>query len=134
VIGKRKGCGREAGSEGSVEQRREPMDKNRIGGLRRRTNWPRTAKSTPIQGAGGQFGGCAWKAVSLIAGDLLRVRESGLRVEPFTLSVRQESAEGTVAAPAAKARTIGRVRSAGVSRRVVHSPSRFGGPLVGTAR
>ena len=30
MIAKRKGCRREAGSEGSVEQRREPMDKNRI--------------------------------------------------------------------------------------------------------
>jgi hypothetical protein len=32
-----------------------------------------TAKSTSIKGAGGKFGGCALKAVSLIAGDLLHV-------------------------------------------------------------
>jgi hypothetical protein len=29
-MAKRKGCRREAGSEGSVEQRREPMNKNRM--------------------------------------------------------------------------------------------------------
>jgi len=40
-----------------------------------------TAKSTSIKGAGGKFGGCALKAVSLIAGDLLYVPESGLRRE-----------------------------------------------------
>ena len=41
---KRKGCSREAGSESSVEQRREPMDKNRIGGVSvgRAGKWPRS--------------------------------------------------------------------------------------------
>src|SRR5271165_2723373 len=53
-----------------------------------------TAKSISIKGAGGKFGGCALKAVSLIAGDLSYVPESGLRVKRFTLTVRQESAEG----------------------------------------
>ena len=64
-----------------MEQRREPMDKNRIGGLRRRTSGLLIAKSTTIKGAGGKFGGCALKAVILIAGGLLHVLESGLRVE-----------------------------------------------------
>ena len=66
-----------------------------------------TAKSTSIKGAGGKFGGCALKAVSLIAGGLSHVPESGLRVERSTLTVRQESAAGIVAARAAKAQTEG---------------------------
>ena len=77
MIAKRKGCRREAGSEGSVEQRREPMNKNRIRGLQYRTNWPVTAKSMSIKGADGKSGGCALKAVSLIAGGLSHVPEIG---------------------------------------------------------
>jgi len=42
-------------------------------------------------------GGCASKAVVLIAGGLAHVPESGLRVEQSTLTVRQESAAGVVA-------------------------------------
>ena len=57
-----------------------------------------TAKSTSIKGAGGKFGGCALKAVSLIAGGLSHVPESGLRVERSTLTVRQKSAAGIVVA------------------------------------
>ena len=72
---------REVGSEGSVEQRREPMDKNQIQGLRHRTSGQLIAKSSTINGAGGKFGGCALKAVSRIAGGLLHVLESGLRAE-----------------------------------------------------
>jgi len=71
-----------------VEQKREPMDKNRIRGLRRRTSGQMTAKSISIKGAGGKSGGCALKAVVLIAGGLLHVPESGLRVERSTLTVR----------------------------------------------
>ena len=81
-----------------MEQRREPMDKNRIRGLRRRTSGQMTAKSISIKGAGGKSGGCAVKAVVLIAGGLLHVPESGLRVERSTLTVRQKSAAGIVAA------------------------------------
>jgi hypothetical protein len=66
-----------------------------------------TAKSTSIKGAGCRFGGCALKAVILIAGGLLHVPESGLRVERSTLTVRQESAAGIVVAQAAKAQTEG---------------------------
>jgi hypothetical protein len=94
-------------SESSVEQRREPMDKNRIGGIRRRTSGQRIAKSTSIKGAGCKFGGCAWKAVELTSGGLSAVPESGLRVEQSTLIVRQKSAAGIVAAQAAKAQTEG---------------------------
>ena len=61
---------REVGSEGSVEQKREPMDKNRIRGLGRRTSVLPIAKSTTIKSARGRSGGCAWKAVRLITGDL----------------------------------------------------------------
>jgi len=72
---------REVGSEGSVEQRYGPMDKNWIGGLRRRTSGQRIAKSVSIKDAGGKSGGRVSKAVELITGDLLQVSDSGLRVE-----------------------------------------------------
>jgi hypothetical protein len=62
-----------------------------------------TAKSTSIKGAGGKFGGCALKAVSLIAGGLLHVPEPGLRVEQFILTVQQKSAEGIVVPRGTKA-------------------------------
>ena len=67
---------REVGSEGSVEQRYGPMDKNRICGLRRRTSGQVIAKSVSIKDAGGKSGGRVSKAVGLIAGDLLRVSDS----------------------------------------------------------
>jgi len=83
------------------------MDKNRIAGLRRRTSWHLAAKSISIKGAGGRSGGCASKAVSFITGGLPHVPEPGLRVERFTLTVRQKSAAGILAAQAAKAQTEG---------------------------
>ena len=61
------------------------------------------AKSASIKGAGGKFGGCALKAVSLIAGDLLYVPESGLRMEQSILAVQQKSAEGIVVPRGTKA-------------------------------
>ena len=67
---------REVGSEGSVEQGYGLMDKNRIGGLRRRTSWQLTTKSVSIKSAGGKSGGRVSKAVGLIAGDLLHVSDS----------------------------------------------------------
>ena len=67
---------REAGSEGSVEQRYGLMDKNWIRGLRRRTSEQRIAKSVSIKDAGGKSGGRVLKAVELIAGDLLHVTDS----------------------------------------------------------
>jgi hypothetical protein len=89
-----------------VEQRREPMDKNRIGGIRCRTSWQMTTKSISIKGTGCKSGGCALKAVELTSGDLPFVSESRLRVERSVLTGRQKSAEGVVAAEAAKARTV----------------------------
>jgi hypothetical protein len=95
-------------SESSVEQKREPMNKNRIGGMRCRTSEQRIAKSISIKGAGCKSGGCARKAVELTSGGLSHVPESGLRVERSTLTVRQKSATGIVAASAVKAQTAGR--------------------------
>ncbi len=77
-ISEAQGRRREAGSEGSVEQIRDPMDKNRIRGLPGRTSGPMTAKSKVIKDRGGKFGGCAGKAVDLTSGDLRRVRNPGL--------------------------------------------------------
>jgi hypothetical protein len=39
------------------------------------------AKPISIKDAKRKFGGCAWKAIELISGDLLHVSDSGLRVE-----------------------------------------------------
>ena len=39
MLAKRKGGLREGASEGSVEQKREPMNEKRIRGLRRGTSW-----------------------------------------------------------------------------------------------
>ena len=66
----------EVGSEGSVEQRYGPMDKNGIGGLRRRTSGTVIAKSVSIKDTGGKSGGGVSKAVELIAGELLHVSDS----------------------------------------------------------
>jgi hypothetical protein len=79
-----------------VEQRREPMDKNRIRGIRCRTSGQRIAKSISIKGTGCKSGGCALKAVELTSGDLPFVSESRLRIERSILTGWQESAEGVV--------------------------------------
>jgi len=39
------------------------------------------AKPISIKDAKRKFGGCAWKAIELISGDLLHVSDSGLSVE-----------------------------------------------------
>ena len=80
-ISEAQGRRREAGSEGSVEQSRDPMDKNRIRGLPGRTSGPMIAKSIAIEGRGGISGGCAVKAVGLTSGGLRRVRKP--RTERF---------------------------------------------------
>ena len=89
-----------------MEQKREPMNKNRIGGIRRRTSRHATAKSISIKGAGCKSGGCVLKAVELTSGDLSYVWDSGLGAEQSASIGRQKSAEGIVAALAAKARTV----------------------------
>ena len=85
-------------SESSAEQKRGPMDKNRIGGMRRRTSEQRIAKSISIKGAGCKSGGCARKAVELTSGGLSHVPEWGLGVERSMPIVGQKSAAGIVAA------------------------------------
>src|SRR3954451_15531938 len=68
-VSEAQGRRREAGSEGSAEQNRGLMDKNRIGGLPARTSEPQIAKSTTIKGRGGKSGRRAAKAVELTSGD-----------------------------------------------------------------
>src|ERR1700746_3584761 len=69
---KRKVYRREARSERSVEQRCEPMNKNRIRGASagRADN---VSRSPSINGAKRRSGGCAPKVIELTPGDLLRV-------------------------------------------------------------
>ena len=55
------------------------MNKNRIGGIRRRASWQMTTKPISIKGAGCKSGGCALKAVELTSGELTLVAESRLR-------------------------------------------------------
>ena len=76
-LAKRKGGHREVASEGSVEQRREPMHKNRIGGVRDRTSGREVAKSISVKGPGRKSGGCAPKAVGLTPGGLRRCPRRG---------------------------------------------------------
>ena len=89
-----------------MEQRREPMDKNRIEGIRCRTSGHMTAKSISIKGTGCKSGGCALKAVELTSGGLPFVSDSRLRVERSVLTGRQESAEGVLGTQVLKARTV----------------------------
>ena len=64
-----------------MEQRREPMNKNRIRGIGRRASWQVTAKPISIKGAGCKSGGGAQKAVEFTSGDLLLVADSRLKEE-----------------------------------------------------
>ena len=78
---------REAGSEGSVERKREPMTKNRIGGCCGRTSQQMMTKSSSIKDHGSQFGGCAWKIAGLTSGGLCRVEANAcVRVSTESLS------------------------------------------------
>ncbi|PYV63599.1 MAG: hypothetical protein DMG97_37245 [Acidobacteria bacterium] len=62
-----------------MEQKREPMNKNRIGGIRRRASWQLTTKPISIKDAGCKSGGGALKTVELTSGELTLVAESRLR-------------------------------------------------------
>jgi hypothetical protein len=64
------------------------------------------AKSVSIKGAGGKSDGRVSKAVELIAGDLLHVSNSRLRVKQFTLILQQKSAAGVVLTEVRKAQTV----------------------------
>ncbi len=89
-----------------MEQRREPMYKNRIRGIRCRASGPMIAKPISIKGTGCKSGGCALKAVELTSGDLPLVSESRLRAERSVLTGRQKSAEGVIVRQRMKARTV----------------------------
>jgi hypothetical protein len=94
------------------------MDKNRIGGIRRRASWQLTTKPISIKGAGCKSGGGALKAVELTSGDLLLVAESRLRKERSNLSRQQKSAEGIVS------RLVGRRPERSSARRLRRAASR----------
>ncbi|MGO9432665.1 MAG: hypothetical protein ACLP00_00030 [Terracidiphilus sp.] len=79
-----------------MEQRRAPMDKNRIRGQHPRASWQRAAKPISIKASVGKSGGGALKAVELTTGDLLHVVETRLEKKRFFLNVQQESANGIV--------------------------------------
>ena len=64
------------------------------------------AKSISIKGTGCKFGGCVRKAVELTLGDLLLVRNTGLRMGQPILTGRQKSAEGVLVMKVMKARTV----------------------------
>jgi len=58
-----------------AEQRREPMNKNRMWGPRWRASEQVIAKPISIKCTGGKSGGCALKAVKLTSGDLRHVTQ-----------------------------------------------------------
>jgi hypothetical protein len=72
----------------------------------RRTSGQLTVKSVSIKGAERKSDGCVRKTVELTSGDLACVPDSGLRKPRGGLNAGQKSAEGVVAASAAKARTV----------------------------
>ena len=72
---------REVGFERSVEQTREPMNKNRIRGVHGWTSEPPIAKSIPIKSPVRISGGCARKAIELTPGDLRPVSQETERTE-----------------------------------------------------
>jgi hypothetical protein len=67
------GRNREGPSEGSVEQSRDPTNRNRIRGSAGRTSGQDAAKSISIKGQNCKSGGCAAKAIELTPRDLRRV-------------------------------------------------------------
>ena len=89
-----------------MEQTYEPMNKNRMRGIRCRTSGHVIAKSISIKGTGCKFGGCVRKAVELTSGDLPYVVESQLRVEQSILTGRQKSAAGVLVTEVMKAQTV----------------------------
>jgi hypothetical protein len=70
---------REVLSEGSVEQRREPTNRNRIRGIPSRASGQMTDKPISIKGSGCKSSGCALKAVELTPGGLAGVSKRRLR-------------------------------------------------------
>ena len=77
-----------------MEQTHEPMNKNRIGGIRRRASWQLTTKPISIKGAGCKSGGGALKAVELTSGELLLVAESRLGWQRWHLNTAAAVSSG----------------------------------------
>jgi len=67
---------REVEAGGSAEQRREPMNKNRMMSPTVPGERATIGKPISIKGTGGKSSGCAWTAVKLFAEDLLCVTYS----------------------------------------------------------
>ena len=108
-ISEAQGRRREAGSEGSVEQSRDPMNKNRIRGLPGRTSERVIAKSRAIKGREGKSGGDARRR-SVLPREVCAVSGSpGLSGSARPVTAAQKSAEGIVAGSPAKAQTTDRV-------------------------
>src|SRR5713101_4112793 len=81
---------REGGSEGRVEQRCEPTNRNWIGRRQGRTGEREISKSISIKGRQRKSSGCAPKECELTPGDLRRALGSG---------VPRKLAEGRAIAP-----------------------------------
>ncbi|MDX6290922.1 MAG: hypothetical protein QOH42_2721 [Blastocatellia bacterium] len=79
------------------------MDKNRIGGVRRRASWQVTTKPISIKDAGCKSGGGALKAVELTSGELTLGRgvATGVIAMPSQDSVSNQHGPGRLSnAPA----------------------------------
>jgi len=87
---------REVRSEGSVEQRCEPTERNWISRREGRTRWHEIPKSISIKGRKRKSSGCALKVMELTPGGLLCCSGIGTgEIERFHIA-EQESAEGIV--------------------------------------
>ena len=98
---KRKGCRREAGSEGSGIKGRADEQKPDMR-RKRRTSGRHIAKSRSIKDAKRRSGGCAPKAIELTPGDLPGVALGRLRGRE-ALTTGQKSAEGVLGQAVGKA-------------------------------
>jgi len=109
VIAKRKGEITPAARRGLKEARSKDASRWTRTGYEAgsvRASWQLAAKPLSIKGTECKSSGCASKAVELTSGVLPSVLDSRLRGERSLLIRWQESAEGVVAAKAAKARTV----------------------------
>jgi len=87
---------REVLSEGSVERRCEPTDRNWISRRQGRTSWRETAKSLSIKGRQRKSSGCALKVIGLTPGGLLFCFRFGTGGVARSHNGQQESANGIV--------------------------------------
>jgi hypothetical protein len=100
---KRKGCRREAGSEGSVDQKVRADEQKPDMRRKRRTSGRHIAKSRSIKDAKRRSGGCAPKAIELTPGGLPGVALGRLRRPRGRLTAGQKSAEGVLGQAVGKA-------------------------------